>query len=103
MAMTAPQPAMSPMRAAGRPSIKVSMSPVQIGVMPWNGNGQTCRSPIRAAGRPFTNVRRAAVTMTPPWLLMSPSLACGLAMSLSRELRKRKSPVAEGCVLGNRA
>lgn len=47
--MVAPQPVLSPTRAAGWPST-LEGEPEMISVMPWPGMGQLCRSPWRATG-----------------------------------------------------
>src|SRR5688572_11256116 len=77
----APHPTMSPTRAAGRPAISTVGQPGgRIGLggcgPAGGGTGQVCRSPRTAAGMlPIRTVATPGPVITPPWALMSPTLA----------------------------
>ena len=68
--MGAPQPLMSPTRAAGRPAISTVALPLAIGVggcgPAVGGIEQACRSPTTAAGMPpMSTIATPGPVMTP--------------------------------------
>src|ERR687884_966343 len=80
--MGAPQPAMSPARAAGRPPIKTVALPLAMGVGgcgPANGGiAHACMSPTTAAGMPpMRTVGTPGPVIVPGCPVGSPTLAAG--------------------------
>jgi hypothetical protein len=80
--IVAPQPTLSPIRAAGRPPISTDLLPPVIGVGgcgPANGGmEQTWVSPATAAGCPtMSTVITPGPLIAPGWVVASPTLAAG--------------------------